>query len=102
EVAEGGGATGVSPGRARAAVTHDPADAAGHVLVVPALAPELAPVLGSVAAVVAESGSPLSHLAILAREQSVPAVVGMARATEVLHDGDVVLVDGATGEVSVP
>ena len=48
---------------------------------------------------VAETGSPLSHLAILAREHRVPTVVNLAGAVDVLHDGDLVLVDGAAGSV---
>ena len=59
-------------------MTHDPAAAAGRVLVVRTLDPALAGVLPTVAGLVAETGSPLSHLAILAREYQVPAVVGLA------------------------
>ena len=49
---------------------------------------------------VAETGSPLSHLAMLAREFGVPTVVGKVGAVGVMHDGDVVEVDGSTGEVT--
>jgi pyruvate,water dikinase len=50
---------------------------------------------------VAETGSPLSHLAILAREHGVPTVVAKSGAASSLHDGDVVEVDGTTGRVEV-
>jgi pyruvate,water dikinase len=48
---------------------------------------------------VAETGSVLSHLAILAREYGVPTVVALAGATERFADGTWVVVDGTTGEV---
>src|SRR5690606_22727984 len=51
---------------------------AGAVLVVAHLDPRLAPVVPRLAGLVAETGSPLSHLAILARENGVPTVVGHA------------------------
>jgi hypothetical protein len=50
---------------------------------------------------VAETGSPLSHLAILAREHGVPTVVGHAGATERYRTGQVVEVDGTVGSVRV-
>lgn len=43
----------------------------------------------------------LSHLAILAREARVPAVVGYAGATEQFSDGVVVHVNGDTGDITV-
>ena len=73
--------------------------AAGSVLVVETLDPRLAPILASLSGLVAETGSPLSHLAILAREHGVPTVVGMTDATRRFPRGTEVLVDGSTGEV---
>jgi pyruvate,water dikinase len=101
DLAVGDGPLGVSPGRALGEVTHDPDDAAGRVLVVPSLDPALAGVLSVVAALVSETGSPLSHLAILAREQRVPVVVGVAAGAAELLPGATVLVDGAAGTVEV-
>ena len=49
---------------------------------------------------VAETGSPLSHLAILARESGVATVVGHRGALQELPDGTTVLVDGASGRVT--
>lgn len=98
---DGAGSVGVSGGRVVGVVTHDPANSNAKVLVVATLDPALAGVIGAVAGLVSESGSPLSHLAILAREYRVPAVAAMAGATDQLCDGDVVLVDGTTGTVEV-
>ncbi len=75
--------------------------AVGAVLVVSHLDPRLAPVISRLGALVAETGSALSHLAILAREYRVPTVVGVAGATSRFHDGQLVTVDGSAGTVAV-
>jgi rifampicin phosphotransferase len=70
------------------------------VLVVPTLDPTLAPLLPDLSGLVAESGSVLSHLAILAREYGIPTVVDLPGATQRFAAGTWIVVDGATGEVS--
>ena len=57
------------------------------MLVVRTLDPGLAPMLPGLGGLVAETGSVLSHLAILAREYGVPTVVGLAGASEQFVDG---------------
>jgi rifampicin phosphotransferase len=97
-----GRGTGAGGGRRSGPVFHLSASTvppAGSVLVVQALEPGLIAFLPDAAAVVAETGSPLSHLAILAREMGVPVVVGVAGAREALAEGTIVVVDGRTGEV---
>ena len=87
-------------GRAVGAVHHgagSPPD--GSVLVVRTLDPALAVHLPRLGGLVAETGSVLSHLAILAREFGIPTVVGVSEALERFEPGAVVLVDGSTGEV---
>ena len=71
------------------------------MLVVQHLEPALAPVLGQVDGLVAETGSALSHLAILAREAGVAVVAGVDGALERFPDGVELMVDGTTGEVRV-
>lgn len=44
-----------------------------------------------------ETGSAVSHAAIIARSMDVPAVVRLAGISEELHSGDVVLLDGDSG-----
>ncbi|NEW49176.1 hypothetical protein GV794_27280 [Nocardia cyriacigeorgica] len=73
----------------------------GSVLVVRHLDPRLAVVVPRLAGLIAETGSPLSHVAILAREQGIPVVVGYPDATRRLPDGAVVELDGRTGAVRV-
>ena len=65
------------------------------------LDPRLATVIPRLGGLVAETGSPLSHLAILAREHGVPTVVGHAGATTRYQEGDLLVVDGSTGTVRV-
>ncbi|WP_394696542.1 phosphoenolpyruvate--protein phosphotransferase [Pseudoxanthomonas japonensis] len=76
---------------------------AGEILVSDNVAPsELAELQQhGVVAVVTAAGSALSHSAILARSLHLPLVVGNAQALQKINDGDVLLVDGATGEVVV-
>ena len=76
---------------------------AGEVLVSDNVAPsELAELQQQgVVAVVTAAGSALSHSAILARSLHLPLVVGNTQALQRINDGDVLLVDGSTGEVVV-
>ncbi|MBA3929427.1 MAG: phosphoenolpyruvate--protein phosphotransferase [Xanthomonas sp.] len=76
---------------------------AGEILVSDNVAPsELAELQQhGVVAVVTAAGSTLSHSAILARSLHLPLVVGNALALQKINDGDVLMVDGSTGEVVV-
>ncbi|UJV45317.1 hypothetical protein CVT30_40640 [Streptomyces sp. AMCC400023] len=71
------------------------------VLVVRSLDPALAPLLPGLAGLVAETGSALSHLAVLAREYRVPTAVGVPAAADRFLSGTPLTVDGGTGEVAV-
>jgi pyruvate,water dikinase len=98
---EAGGGTGAGGGVGRGPVTYDSNDPPlGSVLVTTTLTPGLGPVLTRLNGIVAETGSVLSHLAILAREASVPTVVGYANAVRDLPEGTEVMVDGETGRVT--
>ncbi|SDN71610.1 PEP/pyruvate-binding domain-containing protein [Streptomyces wuyuanensis] len=70
------------------------------VLIVASLDPSLAPLLPDLAGLVAETGSPLSHLAVLAREYHVPTAVGVIGATVRFPTGTPLTVDGGTGAVT--
>lgn len=74
-------------------------DFSGKVLVCKTLIPCLALVLPQLAALISDHGGALSHAASLAREFSIPAVVGTQQATQVLKTGDRVWVDGENGRV---
>lgn len=97
------GGTGAGGGRGVGVVAAPPpggAPARGTVLVVRTLDPVLATALPGLAGLVAETGSTLSHLAILARESHVPTVVAVHDAVHRFPPGTRLLVDGATGEVT--
>ena len=91
-----GGGRGVGPA-VHGSTRHPPAP--GDVLVVRDLQPGLAAYLPGLAGLVAETGSTLSHLAILAREHDVPTVVAVHDALRRLPPGRRVFVDGTTGDV---
>jgi pyruvate,water dikinase len=71
----------------------------GHILVSITTTPPWTPLFGVAAAVVTETGGPLSHCAIVAREYAIPAVVGAAGATTAIITGQIITVDGTTGVV---
>ena len=73
---------------------------AGEVLVCPTTSAAWTMVFRRAGAIVADTGSVLSHTAIVAREFALPAVVAAANATSSLVDGEEVTVDGTRGEVT--
>jgi pyruvate,water dikinase len=73
----------------------------GHVLVTITTTPSWTPLFGIAAAIVTETGGPLSHCAIVAREYGIPAVVGAAGATQRIATGQMIRVDGTAGEVTI-
>lgn len=103
DLGRGNAGQGAGGGRSVGRVVHGGAavPGPGDILVVRTLDPGFAPLLPSLGGLVAETGSVLSHLAILAREFGVPTVVGVAGALERFPAGSVVVVDGTVGEVSV-
>ena len=91
-------------GRLHAALHRREADlqgVAGEILVTDTVAPaELAQLQSQgVVGVITAGGSPLSHSAILARSLHLPLVVGATQALLKVNDGDVLVIDGATGLV---
>lgn len=101
----GGAGAGIGAGGGRGGgPVWDLADGApppGSVLVTRFLEPGLAAHLPGLGGLVAETGSVLSHLAIVARELGVPTVVAATGARTRFPVGTTVTVDGATGEVVV-
>jgi phosphoenolpyruvate-protein phosphotransferase (PTS system enzyme I) len=83
--------------------THGPKGVAGDILVSDNVAPsELAQLqVQGVVAIVTAGGSPLSHSAILARSLHMPLVVGASKALQKINDGDVLIVDGASGSIVI-
>jgi len=71
----------------------------GDILVCPYTDPTWTPLFGMVAAVVADTGGPLSHAAIVAREYGIPAVLGTKVGTKFFQEGEVIVVNGEDGAV---
>jgi pyruvate, water dikinase len=96
------GSHGNATGAAR--IVRGPSDFArvrpGDILVCPFTDPAWTPLLRIVGGVVTETGGVLSHAAIVAREQAIPAVLGVQDATSRLSDGALVTIDGTTGTVT--
>jgi pyruvate,water dikinase len=74
---------------------------AGEILVCDAIQPSMTHLVPLASAIVERRGGMLIHGAIIARELGIPCVNGVSRATEILHDGDLVTVDGHFGIVTV-
>ena len=72
----------------------------GSVLVARTTNPAWTPLFYSARAVITESGGPLSHGAVTAREVGVPAVMAVHGALTALRDGERVRVNGTQGTVS--
>lgn len=71
----------------------------GEVLVAPMTSPDWVPAIRRASALVTDGGGMTCHTAIVSRELGVPCVVGTRNATSTLRDGELVTVDGDTGEV---
>jgi phosphotransferase system enzyme I (PtsI) len=80
-----------------------PKGVAGDILISDNVAPsELAQLQAQgVVAIVTAAGSTLSHSAILARSLHMPLVVGATKALQKINDGDVLIVDGASGTIVI-
>ncbi|MGN6132149.1 MAG: phosphoenolpyruvate synthase, partial [Nocardioidaceae bacterium] len=71
----------------------------GDVLVAAMTSPDWVPIMRRAAALVTDGGGVTCHAAIVGRELHLPTVVATRTATTVLRDGELVTVDGASGEV---
>jgi len=97
----------VSPGRVTgpARILASAADAgrlrAGDIVVTRAATPDWTPTFSIAAALVTDTGGPLSHCSIIAREFGIPAVMGVPLATQRITEGQIITVDGAEGLISL-
>jgi pyruvate,water dikinase len=94
--------TGKIQGYAR--VIKDPTEFEGalskrDILIIPFTDVGWTPLFPGVGGIVAETGGLLSHTAIIAREYAIPAVVSINKATDIIKDGQPLIVDGDTGRV---
>jgi pyruvate,water dikinase len=95
----------VSPGvvTGPARIVMDPRQEAtifpGEILVTPVTDTGWTPLFLVAAGLVVDVGGPLSHGAIVAREYGVPTVVNVKGATRVFRTGEMLTLNGSTGEV---
>ncbi|HEX7735973.1 MAG TPA: PEP/pyruvate-binding domain-containing protein [Ktedonobacteraceae bacterium] len=98
--------TPASPGRITglARVILDPNGAhlePGEILIAPSTDPGWTPLFLTAGGLVMEMGGAISHGAVVAREYGIPAVVGVAGATEHITSGQQITIDGAAGTVTL-
>jgi pyruvate,water dikinase len=90
---------------ATARVLHGPEDFSqmrpGDVLVAEITTPAWTPLFAMAAGIITDIGGPLSHGSIVAREYGIPAVLGTGVATQRIHSGQTVTVDGTAGTVAI-
>ncbi|RKF18409.1 PEP-utilizing protein mobile subunit [Altericroceibacterium spongiae] len=73
----------------------------GDILVCQVTNPTWAPIFQKISAAVSDIGGSMSHMAIVAREYDLPAVVGTGSATSRIQDGQRIRVDGGRGLVTI-
>lgn len=73
----------------------------GDILVCQVTNPTWAPIFQKISAAVSDIGGSMSHMAIVAREYGLPAVVGTGNATQKIRDGQRIRVDGGRGTVTI-
>ncbi|MFZ2153197.1 MAG: phosphoenolpyruvate synthase [Microgenomates group bacterium] len=71
----------------------------GHIMVTSMTSPDFVPAMKKVNGIITDKGGQTSHAAIVSRELGVPCVVGTKTATKFFHDGDIVTINGTTGEI---
>jgi len=98
-----GGSPGVIEGIARVVASEAEFDSlrVGEILVCQMTNPAWQVLYGKIIAVVTDAGGTTSHPAVLAREYSIPAVVGTSTGTYDIKTGDRLRVDGTAGVVDI-
>lgn len=96
----------VSPGsvEGRVRVVLDPRQAGlapGEILVCPGTDPSWTPLFFSAAGLIMEVGGMMTHGAVVAREYGIPAIVGVDQATRRLQTGQLIRMDGSSGQILV-
>jgi pyruvate,water dikinase len=71
----------------------------GDVLVAEMTTPDFVPAMKRASAIVTDRGGRTAHAAIVSRELGIPCVVGSETATSTLKDGQIITVDGSSGNV---
>ena len=89
---------------AEVCVIHSPDeidDLQGRIMVTSSTDPGWVSLFPTASAILVERGSLLSHSAIVARELGIPCIVGINNLLSQLKTGDVVMMDGSSGQVKI-
>jgi pyruvate,water dikinase len=103
ELVKGLGASpGIASGPARVVTKLDQLDKVGEgdIIVTEMTTPDMVPAMKRAAGIVTDEGGMTSHAAIVSRELGCPAVVGASDATDMLHDDQIITLDGDRGTVT--
>ncbi len=94
---------GVQEGKVRVLGSPDEAEKLnkGDILVTKATNPAWTPLFLEIGGLITEMGGPISHGSVVAREYGVPAIAGLHAATTSLKDGQIIRLNGETGEVEI-
>lgn len=96
---------GASPGTAsgKVRIIKDPSEIGnvldGDIIVAEMTNPDYVPAMRRASAILTDKGGRTSHAAIVSRELGIPAVVGSGSATQLLHNDELITVDGTNGKV---
>lgn len=71
----------------------------GQILVTTMTTPDFVPAMKKVNGIITDKGGQTSHAAIVSRELGVPCVVGTKTATKFFKEGDMVTINGTTGQI---
>jgi len=71
----------------------------GQILVTTMTTPDFVPAMKKVNGIITDKGGQTSHAAIVSRELGVPCVVGTKTATKDLKEGDIITLNGTTGQI---
>lgn len=71
----------------------------GEILVAEMTNPDYVPAMKKAAAIITDKGGKTSHAAIVSRELGIPCVVGTEKATKIFKNGEILTVNGQTGEI---
>ncbi len=97
----------VSPGvyEGRARILSSPEEGSklekGDILITAGTNPAWTPLFLKLGALVMETGGPISHGSVVAREYGLPAVAGVAGATSKIKEGQRVRINGESGQVEL-
>ena len=81
---------------------YDEAIATGSILVTKFIDPQHITLIKQVTGIITEVGGKNSHAAIVARELQIPAIANATNATQILHHGDRILLNGNDGHIYPP